>query len=285
LERIGISWSDLQARGQSAKPPADTQPPALEATSKGILDLPSGGGPGAASAMPPAPSVVTTGKPAEPESLSMTEKEQIRLDVATPEGAIVDQSFDVAVAIRQLTSPPLKVDDLVKLTSTEGTVFRAANTDIVKYRVELEAKDCEVEPPSYTFLLEKGKDSLVQYFQVMPKRAGSMSIVVNAYQADDGVLAATTRVRLQATVQVVDQADVSDLENAPGVKLYDLLGGEGFSLEDLQDIAFRLNVDWENLGGDTKKAKARALVQLFDRRNALKALGDVVKAVRPDVTL
>jgi hypothetical protein len=219
------------------------------------------------------------------ESLGLAERESIRLDVATPESAIVDQSFDVAVAIRQLASPPLKVDDLVKLTSTEGAIFRATTTDIVKYRVELEAKDCHVEPERYTFLLEKGRDSLVQYFQVTPKRAGNISLVVNAYQADEDVLAATTRVRLTASMQAVNPADFAGPDGDLGIKLYDVLSGDAFSSEDLQDMAFRLGVDWDNLSGDTKKAKARALVQFFTQRGALARLVDGVKAARPDAAL
>jgi hypothetical protein len=292
LTRIGVSLSELASRGEAAQPPAEILPPAPPSSapevSKGILDLPSGEGGGAAVAAPetaPKPLVVTKGEASPAESQGLAERESIRLDVATPESAIMDQSFDVAVAIRQLASPLLKVDDLVKLTSTEGAIFRATSSDIVKYRVELEAKDCHVEPERYTFLLEKGRDSLVQYFQVTPKRAGNISLVVNAYQADEDVLAATTRVRLTASVQAVNPADFAGPEGDLGIKLYDVLSGDAFSSEDLQDVAFRLGVDWDNLSGDTKKAKARALVQFFAQRGALARLADAVKAARPDAAL
>jgi hypothetical protein len=286
LARIGVSETELQSRGEAAQPPAEALPPAPPSEPevwKGILDLPSVGESAAPAAEKPHGSfVVTTGAAPPAESLGMLERESIRLDVATPESAIVDQSFDVAVAIRQLASPPLKVDDLVKLTSTEGAIFRATTTDIVKYRVELEAKDCHVEPERYTFLLEKGRDSLVQYFQVTPRRAGNISLVVNAYQADEDVLAATTRVRLTASVQAMNPADFAGSEGDLGIKLYDMLSGDAFSSDDLQDLAFRLGVDWDNLGGDTKKAKARALVQFFAQRGTLARLADAVKAARPD---
>jgi hypothetical protein len=296
FQRIGLNPVELDDRGATTMPPdasggtAESAPPSPspavpepEDIPKGLLDLPSGGGGGA---MPGMASEEATAS----DSLSLSEtsvKEQIRLDVATPETAIVGESFDVAVAIRQPDAPPLALEDLTKLTSTEGTIFRDAATDIVKYRVEIEAKDCEVEPPNYLFLLEKGKNSIVQYFQVTPKRAGNISIVVNAYQADDGVLAATTRVRLKASVQAVSPLAAltptgDPAADALAVQLYDALSGPAFSLEDLQDLAFRLGVDWDILAGDAKPARARSLVQVFAQRKTLPALRDKVKELRPD---
>jgi hypothetical protein len=220
-------------------------------------------------------------------------KEQIRLDVATPESAVVDQTFDMAVSIRQLQSPPLKLDDLAKTVSAQGVIFRSEETDVVRYRVEVSASDCKVKPASYTFLLRSGEDSQVQFFQITPSKAGRISIIVNAYQ-DDGLLAASTRVVVQTGVPVTPNtlagstdtsAEADAAVSELSLKLYDALRGEAFSLEDLEDLAFRLRVDWDNLSGDTKQAKARALVRLFDRRGALAKLQDAVKAARPELVI
>ncbi len=201
LSRIGIDPSDLSRRGQSAKPEMEESGASSEVheangggnhddvKSPSIEDArsePSGSGPEAL-----------------PTQAAQPEREDIRLDAATPDRVTVRQPFDLAVAIRQPSSPLLTIDDLTRLVSATGAIFRLGEKT-VKYRVEVDAKDCEVEPPSYLFYLERGKDSIVQYFQLTPRREGMLTVIVSAYQADDNVLAASTRIRLQASVVVSD---------------------------------------------------------------------------------
>jgi len=47
-----------------------------------------------------------------------------------------------------------------------------------------------------------------------------------------------------------------------------------FNLDALQQLALDLDVDWENLGGDSKKEKARSLLQYLYRRNRIHDLID-----------
>jgi tetratricopeptide (TPR) repeat protein len=54
-----------------------------------------------------------------------------------------------------------------------------------------------------------------------------------------------------------------------------------FNLDDLQELAFELNVDFENLAGSTKRAKARALVAHMVRLKRLPALVKAMKLARP----
>jgi hypothetical protein len=220
--------------------------------------------------------------PPPPPPTTQLQREDIRLDVVTPETAVVNEPFDMAVAIRQPASPTLSVDDLPKLTSAMGEVYRTGDQDLIKYRVEVEVDDCDVKPAHYDFLLAKGRDSIIQYFQLTPKRAGNLSVVVNAYQADSEVLAATTRVRLKAGVAVA--SDASGAVQVDTVKLYDALTGL-FDLNDVQDLAIRLGINWDELAGDNLSARCRSLLTYCGNRGKLDQLRQLVKAQRPDAAL
>lgn len=54
-----------------------------------------------------------------------------------------------------------------------------------------------------------------------------------------------------------------------------------FSDNDLRDVCFDLDIDYENLGGDAKAGKARELVVYCQRRNRLAELEDACRRWRP----
>ncbi|MFC1465306.1 MAG: hypothetical protein ACFLMY_10705 [Candidatus Brachytrichaceae bacterium NZ_4S206] len=54
-----------------------------------------------------------------------------------------------------------------------------------------------------------------------------------------------------------------------------------FSLDDLQDLAFTLGVDWDSLTGEAKGGKARALIDYFTKDGRFDVLYDAAKAKRP----
>ncbi len=57
---------------------------------------------------------------------------------------------------------------------------------------------------------------------------------------------------------------------------------EFFNLEDMRDLAMRLDVDFEDVAGETKEAKARSLVSYMKRRKRLSELRDLVRQLRPE---
>lgn len=126
--------------------------------------------------------------------------ESIRLDVATPQRVTVDEPFDIAIAIRQPDAPLLEIDDLESVISGEGDVYRREENEIVRYRVEVSAAGCEVQPNKFTFYLKAGENSHPRFVQVTPRRAGRISILVNAYQEENDALAAQTRIKLEALI-------------------------------------------------------------------------------------
>ncbi len=56
-----------------------------------------------------------------------------------------------------------------------------------------------------------------------------------------------------------------------------------FNIDELQELCLLLGIDFQNLAGETKKAKARELAALYERRNNLPALMKALKDFRPKV--
>jgi hypothetical protein len=129
-------------------------------------------------------------------------EEKIRLDAALPSVVQLGEPFDLAVAVRQPHSSPLAIEDLAKVVSEDGNIFRAKADEVVKYRVEVTGTGCLVEPLHYVFRLRAGENSNPFYFQVTPQRPGKRSLLIAAYQEDD-TLAAQTRVALEIQVPVI----------------------------------------------------------------------------------
>jgi hypothetical protein len=166
-------------------------------------------------------------------------EEKIRMDVHTPETVKVDIPFEIGVAIRQPDSPAPEEAGLPVLTSKPGRVFREREQTEVKYRVRITAptQDLEVDTRERVFLLRPDADSEVHYFQLTAKRAGHLSLVVEAYQEDE-LLAVDTRVHLIATLKAVDVTDAGGAggPRSPGLSYRNL---------DLEAFDYLANVDEE----------------------------------------
>ena len=66
------------------------------------------------------------------------------------------------------------------------------------------------------------------------------------------------------------------------VKVYHRVS-EHFSLEEMADLAFQSGIDGEAFGGDTKSARAQALVEFAARHGELAELVRVARRLRPAV--
>ena len=212
-----------EAKPQPGPPARDEEPAAAapdesESTAK---DLPGGVSFGAGSAQtideegitgvhgppggPPASAVETT---ATDETTTGMIEEKIRLDVAAPHApVIVGDTFEIAVAIRRPKSEKLSLDGLSSVVSGDGVIYRRESSELVRYRVVVTAPECDIAAAEYPFILRSGRDSPPRFFQLTPKRSGSLSIIVTAFQ--EGDLVAQTRVRVTAAVEVKEAERVS----------------------------------------------------------------------------
>ena len=103
----------------------------------------------------------------------------------------------------------LTIDDLPKVASEEGTVYRPAGEAVIRYRIEVVGADCTVSPPHYVILLHRGENARPRYFQVTALKPGWRTIFINAYQEDEA-LAAQTRVRIEVQVPVQPTTPIND---------------------------------------------------------------------------
>jgi len=60
---------------------------------------------------------------------------------------------------------------------------------------------------------------------------------------------------------------------------------EKFNLQELKEICFNLNLDFENIPGDIKAEKAQGLAGYFERRRNLSQLVLAIKEARPDIII
>ena len=138
------------------------------------------------------------------------EEEHIRLDALYPAQARVEEAFEIAVAIRQPDAPVLTIEDLPKVTSEEGIVYRPAGEDVIKYRIEAVGTDCTISPPGYEILLHRGENARPRYFEVTAHKPGWRTVFINAYQ-EDGVNAAQTRVRIEVQLAVQEPGPTNSI--------------------------------------------------------------------------
>ena len=120
--------------------------------------------------------------------------------------------------------------------------------------------------------LPAGQDGPPVYFQLTPLRAGPLSVIITVYQETDWV--GSTRLRTEAATGEARgaMALTVDSQPLPGPEvnqqtLWKALS-EGYNESELRDLCFELSIDYEDLPGDTKSAKARELV-LYAKRHSL----------------
>jgi len=80
--------------------------------------------------------------------------------------------------------------------------------------------------------------------------------------------------------------DVPKSEKSAGndTRLLEILKTK-FSSEDLSSLAFMLDIEYEDLAGDTKTAKAISLIGYCQRHDKLDQLRDAVRRARPNVVI
>ena len=81
---------------------------------------------------------------------------------------------------------------------------------------------------------------------------------------------------------MTDSADSSQEKPVDLRKLLRAIN-DSFSIDDLRDLCFELQLDFENLPGSAKKDKARELIIHFDRRKRINVLVATFCELRPNV--
>ena len=255
--------------------------------------------------LPPEETTVAEGPPVEmleeatagespapqPPSISPPPDEALaplRLDAALPEHVVVGRAFDLAVGIRQPDSPPLAPDDLARRESADFAAVWPSGAAFIRLRVQISAPECLIHGgDSRDVRLPAGADGPPVYFQLTPQQTGPLSVIITVYQETDWV--GSTRLRTEAggeeprgklAITVTSRPLGNGEVNL--VRLRQALD-DGYNDSELRDLCFELDIDYEDLPGDSQSAKARELVLYARRHGLLAQLVEKVMRERPQL--
>jgi hypothetical protein len=125
-------------------------------------------------------------KPSPMAAATVTPLTALRMDVAVPDKVTLGRVFQIAVAVRQPASPPLKEADLPVVRSGQAQVIWPTGAAAVRLRVQVSAPECDIDGEAgQSFRLAQGQDSPIFYFSLTPKSDGPIGIVVTLYQEED----------------------------------------------------------------------------------------------------
>jgi hypothetical protein len=131
----------------------------------------------------------------------------LRLDAAVPNKVQLNKAFDLAVTVRQTSSPVLSEDDLPVVKSGDVQASWPKSQSYVRLRIQVSAPDCEIHgEDNRLFRLFWGQDSPMFYFHLTPKKQGVISIIVRVYQEHDWL--GSARVHTIAYEQIVGSVQV-----------------------------------------------------------------------------
>lgn len=148
---------------------------------------------------------------------------QRRLDVAAPEKAQLHRAFSLAVAVRQLGSPPLELTELPEVHSGNAQLDWPEDAPYVRVRVQVIAPECEINgEDTHSIKLYRNLDSELFLFSLTPKVTGRLNIIVRLYQEED--MLGSTLLYTTVSEQVVSEVKVQ-LRSEP-VDVKDEAGGE-----------------------------------------------------------
>lgn len=269
----------------SAAPPDVQEAIAPEETTGGAPAGEVGNGSGVSEVERPEP-VPANGGSSQPPPPTVPGVVGLRLDAALPERVTIGHAFDLAVAVKRPESPALAPDDLARRESAEFAAVWPDNAAFIQLQIQVSAPDCLIHNgDTRPVRLFAGQDGPPVYFQLTPQRAGPLSVIITVYQEMDWV--GSTRLRTEAgpgeprgeIAIAVNSLPLS----APEVSQQALWKAisEGYNESELRDLCFELNIDYEELPGETKSAKARELVMHAKRRGEIAVLVGRVLAQRP----
>lgn len=291
---ILFSWRRGQS-GAQAEPPESAKPESLPDSAVGEIpggleDLLSGTG----TEPLPAPPLPVQPAPIPPAPGVPSPVLTLRLDTAAPPQVTVGIPFDLAASVRQLASPALDIADLSLQESASFAAILPSGAAFLAMRIQIAAPECDIlGGDTRPVRVLPGQDGPTVYFQLTPRHAGPLSIIVTVYQEMDWI--GSARLRTEAaggndggqTVAAPRGAVALTVNSQPlapaEVNLKTLRDAldKGYSLSELQDLCFELEIDYEDLPGEGQAAKARELVLFCKRRDLLAVLVEHVMRDRP----
>ncbi len=210
----------------------------------------------------------------------------LRLDAALPERVVVGRPFDLFVAVRRPESPALAPDDLTRHESAGFDAPWPAGAAFITLRFQVTAQECDIHGgDSRSVRLAAGADSQAVPFQLTPRRAGPLSILIIVYQEE--YVAGATRLRTEAGDEEPRGAlamTVNSIELASEVEMMVRLHralDDGYDNDELDELCLNLGIDSEDISGDNQSARALNLVKFAYRHHLEDRLIQRVSNDRP----
>ncbi|MEM7133664.1 MAG: PQQ-binding-like beta-propeller repeat protein [Chloroflexota bacterium] len=211
--------------------------------------------------------------------------EQLRLDAAVPKEVFIGHSFILAVAVRQPTSAQISEEELTLVRSNTMLLDWPRTQDYIQLRIQLNAPDCEIdEAPDPSIRLYRGLDSPIFFFHLRPKKRGRISIIVHVLYDGDNM--GSARIHTRSRKEPAQVAGAVELEifssgldhefEPDALRLFDLMLAL-LDTEELRTLCFRIEIEYEDLGGESRQGKVRELVRRMQR---LHRLGDLYAGIQ-----
>lgn len=109
--------------------------------------------------------------------------ESLRLDAAVPKEICYGRAFDVATAVRQISSPSLEEDGLDNVRSGTAQLLWSESEEYAQLSIQVKAPECQIiGDDQYDFILVKNQDSPIYYFHLIPRKVGEVSVTVTLFQ-------------------------------------------------------------------------------------------------------
>lgn len=208
--------------------------------------------------------------------------EQLRFDAAVPSAVEVGRSFILALSVRQLHSPVLVEQELDQVESSIFAVNWPIWRSKIELRLEISAPECVVRAINPKIVIKRGQDSRIYRYHLIPQKAGAISILVILYA--HGVMQGNTPVKTTAVLQPVVQTQMTIQSEQLMPKFRENLYQQieaTFNVNELKTLAYRLNLDYEDIFEDTKSGSIREFVLYCERHQIIGRLIDACKRLRP----
>jgi LysM repeat protein len=213
---------------------------------------------------------------------------RLRLDAAVPSQVFIGRTFELAVALRQLSTSVLAEDDLTQVKSGDVQVAWPKSEQCIYLRVQITAPECQIHGEDhFSFCLHAGQDSPVFCFQLTPQKVGRIGIVVRAYQENYSL--GSARIHTVALERVAGSVEIRTASREINTQLESNQRSlrrvlcDHFDLEEMHTLCDDLGVDFDDLRGDGKAVKARELVAYLERRSQLDQLIIAIRRERGSI--
>jgi hypothetical protein len=207
----------------------------------------------------------------------------MRLHTALPTQVAQYRAFFLAVAVRQPTSPTLAEKGLDAPQTDNMQINWPEGASSLPLRVQVSAAECVIHGEAERrFRLNRGQDSPVFYFQLIPQQSGKIGILIEVYQEEELLGGARVQTlaleRVGATERRVQSSPLFKLPlgDPALVALYRELK-ECVNQGELRTLCFEMGVEYEDLEGETRSERVLGLV---DKMNRIGRLADLLKKCR-----